>query len=170
MPVYGVDDDAADALCRGFCASRLRNARSAHALSRRRVSAASIQFTTYVDAGAAVPATPDGRAAGEPLADSLGAVQGRDTAGPTALLRSVAKLPLQSALGTPVLNLRLQKQFLRAALRPAVLGFFREGVQGADQLPSREEIPDAMEHPQRHENLIVRTGGYSNISTALRPN
>ena len=82
----------------------------------------------------------------------------------------MAKLPLQSALGTPVLNLRLQKQFLRAALRPLVLGFFEEGgMQVQISCLSREEILDAMEHPERHENLIVRTGGYSEYFNRLTP-
>ena len=117
---------------------------------------ASIQFTTYVDAGRAVPATPDGRAAGEPLADSLGAVQGRDTAGPTALLRSVAKLPLQSALGTPVLNLRLQKQFLRAALRPLVLG--------AKRFSTRWRTPKST------RTSLCAPAAIRNTSTVSRPN
>lgn len=101
MPVYGVDDDAADALAADFVRRAFATLDQRTPYLGGAFLPASIQFTTYVDAGAAVPATPDGRAAGEPLADSLGAVQGRDTAGPTALLRSVAKLPLQSALGTP---------------------------------------------------------------------
>lgn len=170
MPVYGVDDDAADALAADFVRRAFATLDQRTPYLGGAFLPASIQFTTYVDAGAAVPATPDGRAAGEPLADSLGAVQGRDTAGPTALLRSVAKLPLQSALGTPVLNLRLQKQFLRAALRPLVLGFFEEGgMQVQISCLSREEILDAMEHPERHENLIVRTGGYSEYFNRLTP-
>lgn len=170
MPVYGVDDDAADALAADFVRRAFASLDQRTPYLGGAFLPASIQFTTYVDAGRAVPATPDGRAAGEPLADSLGAVQGRDTAGPTALLRSVAKLPLQSALGTPVLNLRLQKQFLRAALRPLVLGFFEEGgMQVQISCLSREEILDAMAHPEKHENLIVRTGGYSEYFNRLTP-
>lgn len=170
MPVYGVDDDAADALAADFVRRAFASLDQRTPYLGGAFLPASIQFTTYVDAGRAVPATPDGRAAGEPLADSHGAVQGRDTAGPTALLRSVAKLPLQSALGTPVLNLRLQKQFLRAALRPLVLGFFEEGgMQVQISCLSREEILDAMAHPEKHENLIVRTGGYSEYFNRLTP-
>ena len=41
----------------------------------------SIQFATYAVAGEEIPATPDGRATGSPLADSLAPVHGKDTAG-----------------------------------------------------------------------------------------
>ena len=65
-----------------------------------------IMFETYGPAGQAVGATPDGRRAGDPLADSIGPYQGRDTNGPTAMLRSVARLPLHLAAGTPIVNVR----------------------------------------------------------------
>ena len=132
-----------------FCAPRLCVAGPAHAIPGRAFLPASIQFTTY-GRGPGRPRHADGRAAGEPLADSLGAVQGRDTAGPTALLRSVAKLPLQSALGTPVLNLRLQKQF--SARRPCARwcsAFEEGGMQVQISCLSREEILDAMAHPEK---------------------
>ncbi len=53
-----------------------------------------IIFTTYAAEGVKVGATPDGRRAGEPLADSIGPVTGRDRSGPTTMLRSVTRLPL----------------------------------------------------------------------------
>ena len=170
MPVYGVDDDAADALAADFVRRAFATLDQRTPYLGGAFLPASIQFTTYVDAGAAVPATPDGRAAGEPLADSLGAVQGRDTAGPTALLRSVAKLPLQSALRTPVLNLRLQKEFLRAALRPLVLGFFEEGgmqVQISCSVPRGDSGRD--EHLKGMRTSSWRTGGYSEYFNRLTP-
>nr|MBQ4320270.1 hypothetical protein [Clostridia bacterium] len=70
------------------------------------------QFTTYEGAGRGVRATPDGRASGEPLCDSCGAIHGRDTNGPTALLSSVASLRLDLVLGTPITNIRISKKNL----------------------------------------------------------
>jgi len=52
----------------------------------------SIQFTTYINAGKGVGATPDGRLAGEPLCDSIGAINGNDVKGVTALLNSAAAM------------------------------------------------------------------------------
>ena len=64
-------------------------------------------FTAHEYTGTKVGATPDGRLAGTVLADSMGACQGVDKNGPTALMRSVTRT--QAAryfLTTPVLNLR----------------------------------------------------------------
>ena len=55
--------------------------------------------SAHVPMGANVAATPDGRSAGEPLADGgLSAMRGRDRHGPTALLHSAARI--DSLLGS----------------------------------------------------------------------
>lgn len=128
------------------------------------------QFTTYAQAGAKIPATPDGRGAGEPLCDSLGAVHGKDKKGPTALLNSVAALPLHRVLGTPITNIRISKAHIHATLKPLTQGFFREGgMQLQVSCLSRAEMLDAMEHPEKYSSLVVRVGGYSEYFTRLTP-
>jgi len=115
-------------------------------------------------------ATPDGRSYGDPLADSIGPIHGRDTKGPTAMLNSAAKLPQKLMLGTPILNIRLQKNFIRNHLQALITGYFKQGgMQVQISCVSREDILDAMEHPERHENLIVRIGGYSEYFNRLSP-
>ena len=126
------------------------------------------QFDTYAFAGLEVRATPDGRNAGEPLCDSCGAIAGRDKFGPTALLNSVASLRLDLVLGTPVTNLRISKANLPGCLKPLVTSFFENGgVQLQVTCASREGLEDALIHPEKHENLIVRIGGYSEYFTRL---
>jgi len=128
------------------------------------------QFTTYEDAGKGVRATPDGRADGEPLCDSCGAVYGRDVKGPTALLSSVAALRLDLVIGTPVTNIRISKPRLPVLLKPLVQGFFRKGgMQLQVTCASREELLDALEHPEKHESLIVRMGGFAEYFNRLTP-
>jgi formate C-acetyltransferase len=163
-----VDDEAADALAADFTGRVFDILEERTPFLGGQFLPSSIQFVTYVWAGSMVGATPDGRSGGAPLADSLGAVHGKDKAGPTAMLNSVAKLPLYKAAGTPVLNLRLKKSDLAASLRPLVLGFFaRGGMQVQISCLSREDMLDAMEHPERHENLLVRIGGYSEYFNRL---
>ncbi len=134
-----------------------------------------IMFETYATAGAVVGTLPDGRRVGEPLADSVGPVQGRDQNGPTAMLQSVARLPLPRAIGTPVLNVRLGKESVRGSearsrTRAMIEAYFRlGGLQLQFSLLDREELLDALEHPERHENLIVRIGGYSAYFNKLSP-
>jgi formate C-acetyltransferase len=161
-PCFGVDDAEADGLAADFAGQVFDMLRERKPFLGGQFLPSSIQFVTYAAAGREVGATPDGRERGAPLADSLAAVHGKDRAGPTAMLNSVAKLPLYKAAGTPVLNLRLRKSDLAARLRPLVSGFFDQGgMQVQVSCFSREDMLDAMEHPERHENLMVRIGGYS---------
>lgn len=128
------------------------------------------QFTTYEFAGHGVRATPDGRAANDPLCDSCGAIQGRDVKGPTALLSSVAALRLDLVLGTPITNIRISKRNLPSVLKPLTEGFFRmNGMQLQVTCASREELLDALEHPEKHESLVVRIGGFSEYFNRLSP-
>ena len=138
-----------------------------------RYLASCILFTTYLGAGRAVGATPDGRGAGEALVDSVGAVPGNDVNGPTALLKSVAKLPLWLAAGTPVLNLRFQKSLFAnrdvlAKMASLVRSFFSQGgMQAQISVLDAAELRAAQTNPEPYRDLIVRIGGYSEYFNAL---
>jgi formate C-acetyltransferase len=169
-PCFGVDNPKADGLASDFAGTIFDIFGERTPYLGGRFLPSSIQFVTYTDAGRKVGATPDGREAFSPLADSLGAIHGKDIAGPTALLNSVTKLPLYKAAGTPILNLRLKKEFIAAALKPLVMGYFaRGGMQIQISCFSREDMLDAVEHPEKHGNLIVRIGGYSEYFNNLSP-
>jgi len=130
----------------------------------------SIQFTTYINAGKGVGATPDGRLAGEPLCDSIGAINGNDVKGVTALLNSAAALCQSKMAGTPVLNLKLNADLLDANLPALVNGYFEQGgMQLQITCVSKEELLDAEKHPEKYPNLIVRIGGYSEYFSRLSP-
>ncbi len=123
---------------------------------------ASIQFMSQVKAGEKIGATPDGREAGAPLCDSLAAIFGKDTKGPTALLNSVTSLDLKQALGVPVLNFNLNPDFKNEILRALILGYMKQGgVQMQITCISKEMLEEAYRDPELHKNLVVRVGGYS---------
>lgn len=129
---------------------------------------ASIQFMSQVDAGKRIGATPDGRCAGAPLCDSLAAIFGKDSRGPTALLNSVTSLDLSRALGVPVVNFNITKNFNDLTLKALILGYMEQGgAQLQITYASMEELLDAYDHPERHGNLIVRVGGYSEYFNRL---
>ena len=140
-----------------------------------RYLASCILFATYARAGQPVGATPDGRKAGTYLTDSIGPAQGRDTRGPTAMLNSVLSLPLALAVGTPVLNVRFQKELLDSAegldaVAALVRSYFdRGGMQIQLSVLDREEMLAAQREPEEHEDLIVRVGGYSEYFVRLAP-
>jgi formate C-acetyltransferase len=105
--------------------------------------------------------------------DSVGAVPGCDENGPTALLKSVTKLPLWLAAGTPVLNLRFQKSLFNneesiAKLAKLVRTFFKQGgMQVQISVLDSKEMRNAQKNPEKYEDLIVRIGGYSEYFNGL---
>lgn len=166
-PKFGNDSPGVDALAGEVAGFVYREIRAYPCARGGMFLPSHIMFETYADAGRAVAATPDGRRAGEPLADSAGPVQGGDTRGYTAMLLSVTRLPLRLALGTPVLNMRFAKSSLdgadsRRRLRALIETYFKlGGMQVQISVLDRAELEDALVHPERHGNLIVRIGGYS---------
>lgn len=129
---------------------------------------ASIQFNSQVAGGKHIGATPDGRSSGAPLCDSLAAIFGKDSSGPTALLNSVTSLELKRALGVPVVNFNITQNFNDDILKALILGYMKQGgIQLQITYASKEELLDAYEHPERHGNLIVRVGGYSEYFNRL---
>lgn len=137
--------------------------------------AGTLMFITYGQAGAAVGALPDGRGAGEPIADSAGPVQGRDRSGPTAMLRSVTRLQHALAPGTLVVNMRLASELFRtpegrAHVRSLIRSYFdMGGMQVQLNVVDQETLQDAIAYPERHRNLVVRIGGYSEYFIGLDP-
>lgn len=138
-----------------------------------RYLASCIMFTTYGWQGGWVGALPDGRRARTVVGDSIGPIQGCDTHGPTAMLKSVAKLPLSLAVGTPVLNIRFQKQFLSTAsglnaCANLIRTFFAMGgMQIQVSVLNKADMLAAQKEPDKYGDLIVRIGGYSEYFTKL---
>jgi pyruvate-formate lyase len=120
---------------------------------------------TYA-AGAAVPATPDGRRSGEPLADAtLSPIFGMDQNGPTAVLKSASKVDTVKTH-----NHLLNQKFLPSALaddmKDIFISYLRSwGDLGISQIQfnvvDRETLIDAQNHPEKHQDLLVRVAGYS---------
>jgi pyruvate-formate lyase len=166
-PKFGNDDRTVDGLAAQVAEFVFAQFRQYTTWRGGRFLPSVIMFVTYGDAGRPVGATPDGRHAYEPLADSIGPINGRDTHGPTAMLNSVARLPLHLATGTPVLNMRLSRSLFsssgaRRCLRDLIEAFFRNGgMQLQLSAVNRRELEDALVHPEEHRDLIVRVGGYS---------
>ncbi len=173
-PHYGVDDAEADAIATAY-ATRV------YQVYRQKEPTAFIdgylltehQFLRHAGEGTLVGPTPDGRRNWEPTCDSIAALRGKGTAGPTAMLCSAAKMPQHLAEGISVLNLSINKNFVNKSLRSLIEGYFAMGgVQVQVTMTSKEELLDAMEHPEKHYDLIVRVGGYSeyfvNLPASLR--
>ena len=123
--------------------------------------------------GKGTGASADGRRARAALSDSVGAVQGRDRKGLTALLRSVTKVDFLPAVGGVTFNIKVSPELfgredMRARLEAALLAYFEAGgFQVQVNVLSREVLEEARAHPEAHRNLIVRVGGFSAYFTEL---
>ncbi len=174
-PRFGNDDMRADNLAASIARFVFREFDRHRPWRGGRFLPSCIMFETYGAEGERLGATPDGRRAGEPLADSIGPYQGRDTQGPTAMVRSVTRLPLAQAIGTPIVNVRLSKDLFASAegcgrVREFIQTYFDlGGMQIQVSVVDQTTLLDAMEHPERHEDLIVRIGGYSAYFNNLSP-
>ena len=169
-PAYGVGDGRADALVYDLT-SRFY----AHYLTGKLDMGLGFlptvhQFRRHIWLGMGVGATPDGRRAAAPEADSLAAVNGKATKGPTVMLASAAKYDQEHAYGMAVTNLSLSPTHTPKTLRALVEGYF---AMGGTQLQitavDRKVLMEAREDPDRHPDLIVRVGGYSEYYRNLSP-
>lgn len=117
--------------------------------------------------GLTTGAMPDGRFAGEPFGNTMGPRPGADREGITAMLNSVSKLPLEKGVGGTTLNLTLPRSLLETAeMRQNTAAMIRAFFQSGGQMlqvtsANPEELRDAMEHPENHQDLIIRIGGFS---------
>jgi trans-4-hydroxy-L-proline dehydratase len=122
----------------------------------------------HIRLGAQMGATPDGRRAAQPLSENTSPYPGSCHNGLTAMLKSVAKLPL-TGINSGALNIRLQPQLARGEegldKLTALLRTYFElgGLQSQLTVVSVEQLRDAQQHPEEHRDLMVRITGYSAV-------
>ena len=130
--------------------------------------------SAHVPMGQNVGATPDGRRSREPLADGgMSAVYGRDTAGPTALLRSVSRI--DSALGSngTLLNMKFSPQLFRSEegirkFSALLRTFVRLKISHVQfNVLTEDDLKAAIARPEEFRNLTVRVAGYTAYFTEL---
>ncbi len=136
-----------------------------------------VTITAHIPFGAVLGATPDGRKAGEPVAEGVSPSQGADTNGPTASLASIArtKATRHKERAARLLNMKLT---------PSAI----EGPEGTRKLMSlirtacdlkmwhlqfnivnKDTLIAAQEDPEKYRDLLVRVAGYSAYFVDLTP-
>lgn len=131
-------------------------------------------ISANVGQGMGTMATPDGRRAKEPLAEGCSPAHNCDRRGPTAVFRSVSKLPTEKITGGVLLNQKMTPQMLsteenKMKLEMLIRTFFNRlhGYHVQYNIVSRETLIDAQLHPENHQDLIVRVAGYSAFFNVL---
>lgn len=171
-PKYGNDDDYADKIMRSIFEAYFEAVDGRPNTKGGNYRINLLPTTVHVYFGHVVGATADGRKAGEPLSEGVSPVQGADRHGPTAVMKSVAKMDHVRTGGT-LLNQKFTPHLLADEkgidkLAHLVRSYFKmDGHHVQFNVVSAETLREAQKHPERYRDLIVRVAGYSDYFVDL---
>ncbi len=179
-PKYGNDNDYVDQLVVEAYDSYLDEIKKYPNTRYQRGPIGGIRYggtssiSANVGQGMGTMATPDGRNACEPLAEGCSPSHNSDKNGPTAVFKSVSKLPTEKITGGVLLNQKMSPQMLsteenKKKLEMMIRAFFNRlnGYHVQFNIVSKETLLDAQMHPENHKDLIVRVAGYSAFFNVL---
>jgi len=165
-PKYGNDDDRADDLMRAAFRAFFEAVEGRPNLRGGEYHIDMLPTTCHIYFGAVTGAMPDGRPAGLPLSEGISPVQGADTRGPTAVLKSAGKMD-QLETGGTLLNMKFSPPVLAGDEGVAKVGSLVRGYFAMDghhvqlNVVTADTLRCAQEDPEQYRDLIVRVAGYS---------
>jgi len=171
-PKYGNDDDYADDCLRWLFEAYYEavngkpNARG----GTHRVNL--LPTTCHIYFGSVLGATPDGRLSGVPVSEGISPVQGADQQGPTAVVKSAAKIDHLRTGGT-LLNQKFTPSFFEGEeaikkLCALIRSYFRlDGHHIQFNVVRADTLKKAQKNPENYRDLIVRVAGYSDYFNDL---
>jgi pyruvate formate-lyase/glycerol dehydratase family glycyl radical enzyme len=172
-PKYGNGDPYVDSIAADLYRFWADTAMTFPSIWGGTVKPTSISITAHAPGGALTGATPDGRYAGETLADgSMSPAQSRDTHGPTAVIRSALAIDQARYQGT-LLNMKFhpsafQKTEDMRKLSHLIRTYLNEGGKHIQfNVIDKQTLIDAQQHPELHRDLIIRVAGYSTYFVSL---
>lgn len=164
-PKFGNDDPVADEMARTVNTHVFETtARQAGIQGLSSYLVVMINNGANVDLGRNTLATADGRHAFTYLSNGNNPMAGMDHNGLPALLRSLASTRMDLTAGTAQ-NLKLSKDLFinhPDVVLDLIDTAFDMGILSLNiSVMDRDEMEDAMIHPELHRNLFVRVGGFS---------
>jgi formate C-acetyltransferase len=173
-PRYGNDDDYADEVMQTVFEAYFEAVDGRPNTKGGTYHVNMLPTTCHVYFGSVIGATPDGRKAGTPLSEGISPVQGADRRGPTAVIKSAAKMDHARTGGT-LLNQKFTPQLLENEedldkLVQLVRSYFKlDGHHIQFNVVDAATLRAAQHNPEQHRSLIVRVAGYSDYFCDLTP-
>jgi formate C-acetyltransferase len=179
-PKYGNDDDRVDKLVVQAYNSYIDEMKKYPNTRYQRGPIGGVRYagtssiSANVGQGFGTMATPNGRFARQPLAEGCSPAHAMDKNGPTAVFKSVSKLPTHEITGGVLLNQKVTPTMLSTEentkkLEMIIRTFFNrlEGYHVQYNVVDRATLLDAQAHPENHKDLVVRVAGYSAFFNVL---
>jgi pyruvate formate-lyase/glycerol dehydratase family glycyl radical enzyme len=166
-PHYGNDDDYADEMARKVVDVLTDEGRRHGSYFGGNFQLGFGSVSGHWPFGAVLGAFPDGRKAGEPLADGIGPVHNRDKNSPTGVLKSVGKMDHIGLSGGSILNFKFPPQVVAGEKGLAnFVGFLKSFVQVKAwhcqfNIVDADLLREAQRNPENYQDLLVRVAGYS---------
>lgn len=168
-PKYGNDDDFVDNIGAAVVADFAAELEKYTTFRGGKYQMGIFSVAFHIAMGAFTGATPDGRKMSEILGNGITPQTGMAICGPTAIVRSAAKLQQTLASNGNTLILRFEPKSLPVErLSDLVRAYFSlGGMQLQFNMVDTQTLLDAQAHPDRHRDLVIRIAGYSVLFTNL---
>lgn len=176
-PFYGNDDDDADDIMKNVFNFYQKTVTGRPNVRGGEYRVNMLPTTCHVYFGEVMLASPNGRAAAKPVSEGISPDKGADTHGPTAVIRSCAKMDHLRTGGT-LLNQKFTPAVLagdegKKNLASLIRSYFAmDGHHIQFNVIDKQTLIEAQKHPEEYRDLIVRVAGYSdhfrNLSKALQ--
>ena len=167
-PKYGNDDDYADDLMREIFDLYHDTIVGRPNMKGGKYGIDMLPTTCHVYFGDVILATPNGRKAHKPVSEGISPEKSADTNGPTAVIKSCAKMDHMATAGT-LLNQKFTPNVVAGEaglnnMASLVRSYFAmDGHHIQFNVIDRQTLIEAQKHPEDYKDLIVRVAGYSDF-------
>jgi formate C-acetyltransferase len=165
-PKYGNDENFADEIAADLVEYTEKACRQFKMLYST-MSHGTLSISNNTPIGELTGATADGRMAFTPLSDGISPVQGADKKGPTAIIKSVSKMNVESMNIGMVHNFKIMEGILETPEGEAgLITLLRTAsILGNGQMQfsyvDNETLKKAQQNPEEYRDLMIRVAGYS---------
>ncbi|EGG80872.1 pyruvate formate-lyase [Lachnospiraceae bacterium 2_1_46FAA] len=176
-PKYGNDDDYADGIMKDVFNFYQKTVTGRPNMKGGTYRVNMLPTTCHVYFGEVMNASPNGRLAQKPVSEGISPEKGADVNGPTAVIKSCAKMDHLRTGGT-LLNQKFTPSVVAGEeglthMADLVRAYFNmDGHHIQFNVIDKETLIQAQKNPDEYKDLIVRVAGYSdhfrNLSKALQ--